>query len=259
LLALSLQAGGAEYFVASDGADGNSGSEERPFRTIQKAADTMKAGDTCYVRGGVYRQVVRPKGSGSQNKPIRFKAWPGEVVVLCGTEPINGKWSLHKSKIYKTTVTDVFDQFFVNGRMMIEARWPNMRFEQRFDKAAWATAGKGSEYGTMVDPKLAETDIDWTGAVATLNVGSWQTYRRIVRDHKRRGDSFKYEQDMPGHVESKRKWQGFDHYYLAGKHLGNAKISDVSDIEAPLGKVVPFDRPAMPAEPTSFARPSKSK
>ena len=217
LLALSLQAGGAEYFVALDGSDASNGSRDRPFRTFQKAADTLKPGDTCYVRGGVYRQVARPKRSGSENKPIRFKAWPGEVVVLCGTEPINGNWSLHKGKIYKTTVTDVFDQLFVDGRMMIEARWPNMSFEQRFDKAAWAIAGKGSEYGTMVDPKLRETNIDWTGAVATLNVGSWQTYRRIVRDHKRRGGSFKYEQNMPGHVESKRKWEGFDRYYLAGK------------------------------------------
>lgn len=76
-LALGLHVRAAEYFVALNGADSNSGSQERPFRTIQKAADTMKAGDTCYVRGGLYRQVVRPKRSGSKDKPIRFIAWPG--------------------------------------------------------------------------------------------------------------------------------------------------------------------------------------
>ena len=177
----------------------------------------MKAGDTCYVRGGLYRQVVRLKRSASKDKPIRFIAWPGEVAVLSGTEPIRTKWSPYKGGIYKTTVSNKFDQLFVDGRMMIEARWPNMRFEQRFDKAAWATAGKGSEYGTMVDPALAKTGIDCTGAVATLNVGSWQTYRRIVRDHKPGGDRFKYDRNMPGHVESKRKWEGFDRYYLSGK------------------------------------------
>ena len=57
--ALALHARAAEYFVALDGADSSSGSHDRPFRTIQKAAETMKAGDTCYVRGGLYRQVVR--------------------------------------------------------------------------------------------------------------------------------------------------------------------------------------------------------
>ncbi len=208
---------GGEYFVATDGADTDPGSWLRPFGTLQKAANIMRPGDTCYVRGGVYRQVVRPKRSGRQGKPIRFAAWPGEVVVLSGTEPIRGKWSVHKGAIYKMKVGREFDQLFVDGKMMIEARWPNMRFEQRFDKSCWATTGKGSEYGTMVDPALAKTGIDWTGAVGTLNVGSWQTYRRIIRDHKAGGDSFKYERTMPGHVESKRKWEGFDHYYLSGK------------------------------------------
>jgi hypothetical protein len=217
LFALTVPAHAAEYFIAMDGSDNNRGSKEQPFLTIQKAADLMKPGDTCYVRGGVYRQVVRPKLSGTREKPIRFEAWPGEVVVLSGTEPIRGNWSVHKGRIYKTKVREVFDQLFVDGQMMIEARWPNMRFEQRFDKNRWATAHKGSEYGLMVDPALAQTGIDWAGAVATLNVGSWQTYRRIVCNHKLGGDRFKYERNMPGHVESKRKWEGFDHYYLSGK------------------------------------------
>ena len=77
-----------EYFVAVDGEDDNPGSWRRPFGTIQKAADLMKPGDTCYVRGGVYRQALSPKCSGTRGKPIRFEAWPGEVVMLSGTEPI---------------------------------------------------------------------------------------------------------------------------------------------------------------------------
>ena len=176
-----------ERFVAVDGADNNPGTWRRPFRTIQRAADVMRPGDTCYVRGGVYRQVVSPSRSGTQDRPIRFEAWPGEVVILSGTEPVQGSWSAHDGAIFKTRVEQEFDQLFVDGRMMIEARWPNMRFEQRFDKNCWATAGEGSEYGTMVDPALAETGIDWTGAIGTLNVGSWQTYRRTIRDHRAGG------------------------------------------------------------------------
>jgi len=215
LLAAIARAG--EYFVAADGADKNPGSWDRPFGTIQKAADLMRPGDTCYVREGVYRQVMSPKHSGMQGKPIRFEAWPGEVVILSGTEPIRGQWSVHEGAIHKVKVPRQFDQLFVDGQMMIEGRWPNMRFEQRFDKNCWATAGAGSEYGMMVDPALAKTGIDWTGAVGTLNVGSWQTYRRVVQDHKPGGDRFRYERNMGGHVESKRKWEGFDHYYLSGK------------------------------------------
>jgi len=101
--------------------------------------------------------------------------------------------------------------------MMIPARWPNMCFDQRFDKSVWAVAGQGSRYGTMVDPALAATGVDFTGATATLNVGSWQTWRRTVRDHRRRGDSFQYDQDLSERLKSKRYWAGFDRYYLSGK------------------------------------------
>jgi len=95
----------------------------------------MGPGDTCYVREGVYRQVVNPKHSGTAGKPIRFEAWPGEVVILSGTGPLRGQWSVHEGAIYKMKVSRQFDQLFVDGQMMIEGRWPNMRFEQRFDKS----------------------------------------------------------------------------------------------------------------------------
>jgi len=217
LLIVACQARAAEYFVALDGSDSNSGSKARPFRTIQKAAGVMGPGDTCFVRAGLYREVIRPKVSGTKDAPIRFTAWPGDVVVLSGAELIEAKWSRHKGSIYKGRVAECFDQLFVDGQMMIEARWPNMRFDQRFDKTTWAVADEGSEYGLMVDRELAETGIDFSGAVATLNVGSWQTYRRIVRDHKEGADRFRYDRDMPGHVEAKKKWAGFDRYYLSGR------------------------------------------
>jgi len=85
LFVLTVNAHAAEYFIALDGDDNNRGSQEQPFLTIQKAADLMKPGDTCYVRGGIYRQTLRPMRSGTEGKHIRFEAWPGEVVVLSWT------------------------------------------------------------------------------------------------------------------------------------------------------------------------------
>jgi len=60
--------------------------------------------------------------SGTKGETICFEAWPGEVVILSGTEPIQGSFSVHKGRIYKTKVREVFDQLFVDGRMDIEAR-----------------------------------------------------------------------------------------------------------------------------------------
>lgn len=46
------------YYVANDGNDTNPGSEVLPFRTIQKAADTARSGDTVLVEGG--HNIERP-------------------------------------------------------------------------------------------------------------------------------------------------------------------------------------------------------
>jgi hypothetical protein len=48
------QRGVATYHVSPTGSDSNPGSEARPFRTIQKAADSVKPGDTVLVDDGVY-------------------------------------------------------------------------------------------------------------------------------------------------------------------------------------------------------------
>lgn len=76
---LTIQA--AEFYASLRGKDTNPGTLQNPFRTIQKAADMMHAGDTCYVREGTYRETVRPRNSGSEGKPIRFVAYSGEKVT----------------------------------------------------------------------------------------------------------------------------------------------------------------------------------
>jgi parallel beta helix pectate lyase-like protein/pectate lyase-like protein len=48
------QRGGATYHVSPTGSDSNPGSAARPFRTIQKAANSVKPGDTVLVDDGVY-------------------------------------------------------------------------------------------------------------------------------------------------------------------------------------------------------------
>ena len=50
---LSRASFGHSYYVATNGNDANSGGLDKPWRTIQHAADTAAAGDTVLVRGGV--------------------------------------------------------------------------------------------------------------------------------------------------------------------------------------------------------------
>ncbi len=62
------------YHVSPAGKDANPGSSDLPCRTIQHVASVMQAGDTCTNHQGTYRETVRPKISGSQERPQRFDA-----------------------------------------------------------------------------------------------------------------------------------------------------------------------------------------
>jgi hypothetical protein len=74
------------YFVSPDGDDANPGTLEQPWRTIQKAADTLTSGKTVYLRAGTYSERVLPQHSGSPGHEITFAAYPGEIVTLDGTD-----------------------------------------------------------------------------------------------------------------------------------------------------------------------------
>ncbi len=74
------------FYVSSNGDDSNDGTLDAPWRTIQRAADKMEAGDTVYVREGKYSEFVHITVSGSQEDGyISFKAFPGEAPVLDGS------------------------------------------------------------------------------------------------------------------------------------------------------------------------------
>ena len=70
------------FYVAPTGNDVHPGTEDQPFGTIQKAADTARAGDTIVVRAGVYREAVVMPFSGEAGKPITLKNYPGERPII---------------------------------------------------------------------------------------------------------------------------------------------------------------------------------
>ena len=71
----------ATYYVSSAGSDTNLGTQSSPWKTIQKAANTMAAGDTVTVLAGSYAfERVQVSKSGSAGVPIIFQA-QGTVVM----------------------------------------------------------------------------------------------------------------------------------------------------------------------------------
>jgi len=97
LLALQLSSAfSAVYYIATNGSDLNTGSINEPFATIQRSQTAVSAGDTVYIRGGIYlmteaqiAQKVRTwtyvtylDKSGTTGKRINYWAYPGEKPVF---------------------------------------------------------------------------------------------------------------------------------------------------------------------------------
>ncbi len=75
---------GKTYVVSKDGVDKNPGTEEEPWRTIQRAVEKVKAGDKVYVRDGEYNESLQIKKSGSADAYITFAAYPKEKPIIDG-------------------------------------------------------------------------------------------------------------------------------------------------------------------------------
>lgn len=198
LLLFSIQVQATDYYVSTDGKDSNKGTIEKPFRTIQKAAKMMSAGDICFIREGSYHETVHINElHGTARRPIEFKAYSNEKVLLDGTELLNTIWTKHEGNIYKAKLSKDIWQLFVGKKSMTSARWPNGNWYDGsvWDKAnsmAWPEKGKGS-YGHHYNQDLATIEEDLTGAIIIVNSGSFRTFKSNITEHIKGTDNFKYD------------------------------------------------------------------
>ena len=72
------------HVSARSGSDSNSGSAEKPFRSISRAAMATLPGDEVMVHEGVYAETVTAAASGLPDQPVVYRAAPGENVWLDG-------------------------------------------------------------------------------------------------------------------------------------------------------------------------------
>ncbi|MBT4969716.1 MAG: hypothetical protein HOM80_11985, partial [Bacteroidetes bacterium] len=132
----SFFTGKTQYYVSISGNDNNQGTISSPFKSIQKAADVIKAGDTCYIRKGIYREVVTIRKNGTSESPIIFTSYQNENVIISGCV-MASDWELHQNNIYKTYIPNEVLQLMVNDEIAFEARFPNKNQENRFILDDW--------------------------------------------------------------------------------------------------------------------------
>lgn len=98
---LIAQVDAATYYVATTGNDGNVGSSSAPWQTLQKAANTMVAGDTTIVRNGTYTQgkLAFSGHSGTPSARITLQAENRHLAILSSTSSCDPGISLQASYI----------------------------------------------------------------------------------------------------------------------------------------------------------------
>lgn len=113
------------YTVAMGGSDSNPGTDAQPWATLQKAADTVVAGDTVMVKAGSYAGFDL-RASGAAGKPITFMGVAGQTRITAD----NGETpdGINVEGVQDDVLTDiVLDGFVVAGRTRAGVRviWCN--------------------------------------------------------------------------------------------------------------------------------------
>ena len=85
------------YYVDNQSAkadDKGPGSKERPFKTINQAAQVLQPGERVIIAAGTYRECVKPaRGGTSPDKMISYEAAPGAQVYIKGSEVVKDGWT----------------------------------------------------------------------------------------------------------------------------------------------------------------------
>lgn len=115
------------YVDGQRGDDNNPGTQDLPWKTIAKSADTLMAGDTVLIAPGVYREGdIVPRFSGKRGSPITYKAAdPNNPPVMEGT--IKGNtltWQLHSGSIYSTLISNSPFAIYQNNVALFIAQEP---------------------------------------------------------------------------------------------------------------------------------------
>jgi hypothetical protein len=108
----------ATYYVATNGGDSYPGTEAQPWKTLQKAAASVQAGDTVRIRAGDYfvGTTWKVNRAGTPENPITYRAYgDGEVRITNSTILPSGSWAHLKDRIYFMQTTLPASSVFQNG------------------------------------------------------------------------------------------------------------------------------------------------
>jgi hypothetical protein len=98
-------AASSTFYVSPRGNDANPGTQSAPWKTIGKAAATLRPGDTAILMDGTYTEPeIAFKTSGTATRPITVRAQNKHRAILSSTSGCNPNISIYASYV---TIEDI--------------------------------------------------------------------------------------------------------------------------------------------------------
>jgi len=133
------------FYVSPKGNDLNPGTKAKPFATIQRATEAVRAllkqkqpaDITIYLEGGVYPVqepiILGPEDSGKEDFQVTYAAKPGENPLISGGMQLKG-WEQKEKDLWIAKVPSIkgkpwiFRELFINDKRAQRARHPNTEY-----------------------------------------------------------------------------------------------------------------------------------
>jgi hypothetical protein len=178
-----------DFYVSPRGSDANPGTKNRPFRTIARAQQAVRATNqnmqrdiTVYLSGGEYpleqTVVFDARDSGTNGHLVIYRAVEGESPMISGGKKING-WSQSADGRFRAPAAGmVFRQLYVNGKRAIRARTPNTGDYYRlvlWDKAEQLIFIRLNEIMPWRNFQQVEMVLQMSWAIGMLRLDSFTT------------------------------------------------------------------------------------
>jgi len=203
--------------VSPSGSDDSTGTFKAPFLSIQKAHDTVQAGDTIYVRGGLYKPFQQTvfKTNGNADASIVLKSYPGENPVIDAENLPDGNinqgststWAFNNVNYWKV----IGPIKLTNGRgagLYIEGG--NLVFEEIESSYNGKRASRAG-HGFMV---WVGTNILFKNCDAHHNANHlWKTGESQIENQYQHGDGWRIFTATNMRLEGCRSWHNLDDNY----------------------------------------------
>ena len=225
ILLVSVNSFARTYVVSPTGNDSNNGDADAPFKTISKAAQLMKAGDDCIVKGGDYYECIKPASSGTKDNPIEFKTAPGERVIIWGTEKLSG-WTRDADGIWSASMSwnlGKNNQLFISGKPGYEARWPNRTTLDLLNPEGAKVDAGGDDFITCKEfPAEWSADAWRGGTIWCMADKAWTSWTLPLKEYDSKSKTIKFAEITHSSIKKSMNPGGKreSHFFLTGKRIG---------------------------------------